>query len=379
MSLYKDKYFNGKISGNTHSNLTLIIDGNWLLMSRFSPMRNLFASREPEAGKKLQMLMCRSISGILRQFPDIDNIIFAMDGGSWRKNIEQPECISTYNDGYKSQRQHDADIDWAVVFGAYAEFGERLKTDSDITVLQEKNVEGDDWCWWVSNALNAAGTNVIIWSGDRDLTQLVRTDQASGVFTVVANTRGRTSTLTAMSDVIGSYYDISKIFGNTSYAPNQQLLAKISKACAKTDRINPDFVVIDKVFRGDVSDNVMPAVKRKSKSGKEYRITEKMLYDFKGDINNDNDISYYISKIYSTKPFAGATCYTQADAVSRAVYNRSIVALDKAYYPDNIINIIESSASIYNKANDISVTEQRLRAEQMKTGQSTVADFMENI
>lgn len=382
MSNNKDNYFNGKISGYAHSNLTLVIDGNWLLMSRLASMHNLFVERDSAAGKKLQSQMCRSINRMLRQFPDIDNIIFVMDGGSWRKNIEQPECITIYNDGYKAQRQREQDIDWGQVFGAYAEFGARLKSYSNITVLQEKNVEGDDWCWWTSNALNANNTNVIVWSGDKDLTQLVRTDTASGVFTVVISTRGRNTSLTREKTGNNIEYDISKLFGNTLYEPNTKLLAKISGACSKVNTINPDFVVIDKVFRGDVSDNVMPAVKRSSKSGKEYKITEKMLYEFSGDIKSDSDISYYINKIYNEKPFIGNTCYTLTDALSRAKYNRSIVMLDKEYYPDNIISVIESSAKRYNKTKDISVTEQRLCAEQMNAGDSaseTVSDFMDNI
>ena len=74
-------------------------------------------------------------------------------------------------------------IDWDAVFADYESFLEML-SKGGINVCRERGIEGDDWCAWWSDVLNNEGTNVIIWSKDKDLTQLVKTDN-DGCFTVI--------------------------------------------------------------------------------------------------------------------------------------------------------------------------------------------------
>ena len=157
------------------SKLTLIVDGNWLLMSRLAVISGRYPDTN-ELNRELKLLMIRSINLVLRTFPVIDNIIFVADGGSWR-NTEVTVPLFLQNDGieYKGNREHSDDIDWDVIFAGYEDFLNVLK-DNGVTVSKEKMIEGDDWCWWWSTYLNSQGTNVIVWSKDRDLTQLVNTD-----------------------------------------------------------------------------------------------------------------------------------------------------------------------------------------------------------
>ena len=74
------------------SKLTLLIDGNWLLMSRLSVITNSYID-DNELCKNLQLLMIQSIKKVIKKFPNIDNIIFCADGGSWRNDLEIPEYI----------------------------------------------------------------------------------------------------------------------------------------------------------------------------------------------------------------------------------------------------------------------------------------------
>ena len=60
------------------SKLTLIVDGNWLLMSRWSVMNGRFQDDE-EMCREIQSMMVKSINVVLRTFPSIDNIIFVSD------------------------------------------------------------------------------------------------------------------------------------------------------------------------------------------------------------------------------------------------------------------------------------------------------------
>ena len=76
-------------------NLTLLIDGNWLAISRMSIFANQFKKSNPDiikssAAEDFKILLARSISAILNRFIDIDNIILISDGGSWRKSVTIP-------------------------------------------------------------------------------------------------------------------------------------------------------------------------------------------------------------------------------------------------------------------------------------------------
>ena len=70
----------------TKSKLTLIVDGNWLLMSRLAVMNGRYPNMD-ELLRELKLLMIRSINLVLKTFPNIDNVIFVADGGSWRNDI----------------------------------------------------------------------------------------------------------------------------------------------------------------------------------------------------------------------------------------------------------------------------------------------------
>ena len=362
-----------------HSNLTLVIDGNWLLMSRLSVMSRDYAGDTAAMMKKLKRLLCRSINALLRKFSDIDNIIFVADGGSWRDNVEQPECIKKYHAEYKGQRVKSSDIDWTVVFDEYADFINRIEKDSNVTVTRQPSVEGDDWCWWWSNMLNNNNTNCIIWSADRDLTQLVKTDFNTGFFTVTFYTRGKNTILTESGNLAAKDYDIVHMFGNPYWNANVSLLGRIESKCGEIRKINPEMVVLDKIFRGDVSDNIFPSVKRVSKSGKEFRISEKMLLDFTGDVRDDGAISYYINNIYNTKQFKNKTAYTETDALQHTLYNRRLVMMDERYYPSSVIEKMKKHGSCYNKTKDISVTEQRLLADTLHDQNESMEDFLNGI
>ena len=74
---------------------TLLIDGNWLLISRFSVMTQLFREDQPSialeaATEDLRDMMAKSINIILNRFREIDNVVMISDGGSWRKQLPVP-------------------------------------------------------------------------------------------------------------------------------------------------------------------------------------------------------------------------------------------------------------------------------------------------
>ena len=157
-----------------NSKLTLLIDGNWLLMSRLSVLQTRY-SDDDKLCKDLKLMMIRSINIVLKQFTEIDNIIFVSDGGSWRNKLPIPDFLE---EEYKGNRIKDESINWDMIFDAYEDFASKLRA-AGITVCKEPNLEGDDWMWYWSEKLNSEGTNVIIWSRDKDLTQLIKINKDS--------------------------------------------------------------------------------------------------------------------------------------------------------------------------------------------------------
>ena len=144
----------------TKSRLTLIIDGNWLLMSRLAVIVGRYSDMQTLT-KELNLLMIRSINLVLKTFPVIDNIIFVADGGSWRNSdLNIPEFLQNEGIKYKGNRTHalSEDIDWDELFKGYELFLQTLK-EYNINVSKEESVEGDDWCYWWSTLLNSQNTN----------------------------------------------------------------------------------------------------------------------------------------------------------------------------------------------------------------------------
>ena len=243
-----------------NSKLTLLVDGNWLLMSRLSILQTRY-SDDDKLCKDLKLMMIRSINIVLKQFTEIDNIIFISDGGSWRNKLPVPDFIQ---EEYKGNRKLDDSIDWDLIFGAYEDFQNKLRA-ADITVCKEPNLEGDDWLWYWSKKLNSEGTNVIIWSRDKDLTQLVNIDKDS-CFTVCWSKDGGLITVHKDEEEMDFFF-------NEAYSENEQLYHSITDKVKDITEINPKSVVIDKIIRGDKGDNVFPIIQKKSKtSDKLFRV-----------------------------------------------------------------------------------------------------------
>ena len=229
------------------SKLTLIIDGNWLLMSRFSVLSSQY-NDEDQMCKELQLLMLKSINLVTKTFTDIDNIIFVSDGGSWRNSLDIPNFLydeKQYEDQsveYKGQRHLPEGVNWELVFKYYEEFIDILNKNN-ITTCRSQNIEGDDWCWYWSNKLNNEGINVILWSKDNDLKQLVNTD-SNGCFTVWWNKD---------NGLFKKAVDENEMnwFFNNEYSQNEIILNNIIKKSGKVTNINPHEIVVEKIFMGD--------------------------------------------------------------------------------------------------------------------------------
>ena len=266
---------------------TLLIDGNYFVYSR------LFVMPRPKTGKllgdekqKAQFMRKLSIdlASELRKLQDfVDDVVIAVDSKSWRKDL-YPEA------DYKGTRKSDSSVDWANVYEVYGEFQNILKTRG-VTVQQTSGAEADDVIFGWSVALNGRGKSCIVWTGDRDLIQLVNHSKANDAHTIwYWNTKkslyvyeGFKADMELMASEQLSTDDLlfnmgGEHMGRDEYQHN--ILNWINKYKIEVNEVNCDEFIFKKVLIGDSSDNIPSVVtwQKELKNGKlrNYSITDKM-------------------------------------------------------------------------------------------------------
>ena len=343
------------------SKLTLIVDGNWLLMSRLSVLNNRFAD-EYELNQELKLMLIKSINKVLRFFPFIDNIIFVADGGSWRNQLEIPEYIykeisDVQSAEYKGNRVRSDDINWDLLFSSYNDFISTLQS-CGITSCQETGIEGDDWCYHWSTLLNSQGTNCIIWTKDNDLKQLV-TMNSDKCFTAWWNESNGLYVEDFPEDEFNFLF-------NTEFNINEDILNKLIDKAKDVNKIDPKTIVVDKIIRGDAGDNIYPIILRKSKtnSGRLFKVASKDI-DYNLDYNNDAAIFNYIDNLIHSKNYEGRIDKSEDDIINHFKYNRKLVALEKESYPQDVLEIFDKYNE-YNLSKDTSIAEAQIQASNNK-------------
>ena len=340
------------------SKLTLLIDGNWLLMSRLSVISNKYYD-DYELCQDLKLMLIKSINVVLRQFPMIDNLIFCADAGSWRNKIELPKYLIQQKETegiiveYKGTRTRSSDINWELVFDAYDDFLLTL-TQTGINVSREKDIEGDDWIYHWSKELNKQGTNCIIWTKDNDLKQLVHTDN-NMCFTIWWNKDTGVFTDNYNEE------DLNFLF-NYEFNENDILFNDIVKKSINVTKILPEQIIIDKIIKGDGSDNILPIIVRKSKtnSTKVFKVSTKDI-NYELDFNNDTNVRSYIHELINKKNYLGRIDKSEEDIVDHFKYNRTLIVLNDKYFPDYVKDIL-NSYNDYNLSKDTSLAESQIQA-----------------
>ena len=318
------------------NNCTLIIDGNWLLMSRLGVKMGEFAKCLPpedleRAKNGMVDFVAQSINKIINYWgPYIDNIMMVQDGGSWRKTLPKPNLIV---EDYKGNRVSKEDIDWDYVWDALKTICENFKANN-ITCVTEKLIEGDDWCWYWSRYLNRMGTNTIIWTSDADLKQLVQKDPQTGAWTVWFNDR---SGLVLHESIRQSDMEILLNFDAVD-----PFIDEITRRAGKSEYINPDDIVMSKVICGDQGDNIksLIRVERKTKSGRTItnKVSEKEWQKIKNELGIKNIDDFKENKELIIKnlrmvPRLHECKSSMGDLLDLFDYNLSLVRLDKEQIP----------------------------------------------
>ena len=266
---------------------TLLIDGNYFVFSR------LFVLPKPKGGalllgddkQKSQFMRKLAIDFAsemrkLKMF--VDDVVLTVDSKSWRKDL--------YPDAqYKGTRKQNKTVDWTAVYEVYEAF-QQIVAKKGVTVHQIQGAEADDVIFGWSTMLNARGKSCIVWTGDRDLIQLVNYSNTNDAHTVwyyntkkslygykgfeadMAESASKDMTEDDMLFNMGGQHMMRDAY-------QRDIMSWVKANKINITEVNCDEFIFKKVLVGDKSDNIPSVItwQKEMKNGKlrNYSITDK--------------------------------------------------------------------------------------------------------
>jgi len=244
---------------------TFVIDGNYFLF------RTLYVL--PRKSKKSEMLgtdedatvfmrkLATDFAYQIRLFEGlIDKVVWTIDSRSWRKDF--------YPDAeYKGNRKQDSSINWAN-FSRITEEFTQLLIKQGVIYSKVNGAEGDDLMYaWNTESL-ANDKSVIMFTGDKDLVQLVNRSQNNNTHTILFSPahkklytyQGFSEWLTTEEkETSTDLFDVLKTSSSPESQSKKLLSSIISKKKVSVVEVDPEDFRFRKVLTGDSGDNVPPA------------------------------------------------------------------------------------------------------------------------
>jgi len=244
---------------------TFVIDGNYFLF------RTLYVL--PRKSKKTEMLgtdedatvfmrkLATDFAYQIRLFEGlIDKVVWTIDSRSWRKDF-YPEAE------YKGNRKQDSSINWANFSKVTEEFTQLL-IKQGVIYSKVNGAEGDDLMYaWNTESL-ANDKSVIMFTGDKDLIQLVNKSKTNNTHTILFSPahkklytyQGFSEWLTTEeTETSTDLFDVLKTSSSPESQSKKLLSSIISKKKVSVIEVDPEDFRFRKVLTGDSGDNVPPA------------------------------------------------------------------------------------------------------------------------
>ena len=263
---------------------TFVIDGNYFLF------RTLYVL--PRKSKKTEMLatdedatvfmrkLATDFAYQIRLFEGlIDKVVWTIDSRSWRKDF-YPEAE------YKGNRKQDSSINWANFSKVTEEFTQLL-VKQGVIYSKVNGAEGDDLMYaWNTESL-ANDKSVIMFTGDKDLVQLVNRSQNNNTHTILFSPAHKKLytyqgfsewLITEEKETSTDLFDVLKTSSSPESQSKKLLSSIISKKKVSVVEVDPEEFRFRKVLTGDSGDNVPPAYwhisKPKNSNPRRYGISE---------------------------------------------------------------------------------------------------------
>lgn len=266
---------------------TLLIDGNYFVFSRLFVLPKpkgdtLLLGDDKQKSQFMRKLSIDFASEMRKLKMFVDDVVLTVDSKSWRKDL-YPEAQ------YKGTRKQNKTVDWTAVYEVYEAFQEIVATKG-VTVHQIQGAEADDVIFGWSAALNARGKSTLVWSGDRDLIQLVNYSTTNDAHTLwYYNTtkslygyKGFEADMVASSSKSMTEDDMLFNMGGQHMmrdAYQTDILDWITANKIGITEVDCDEFIFQKILTGDKSDNIPSVVawQKEMKNGKlrNYSITDK--------------------------------------------------------------------------------------------------------
>jgi len=294
---------------------TLLIDGNYFVFSRLfvlpKPKTGQLLGDDKQMSQFMRKLAIDFASEMRKLKMFVDDVVLTVDSKSWRKDL-YPEA------DYKGTRKQSSDVNWQGVYSVYEEFQKILQAKG-VTVHQIQGAEADDVIFGWSTALNNRGKSCIVWSGDRDLIQLVNYSKTNDAHTIwYYNTKKSLYAYEGferdMNASIANDMSTDDLLFNmggehmTRDTYQTNILSWVKDLKIEVTEVDCDRFIFNKILIGDKSDNIPSVVtwQKEMKGGKlrTYSITEKMadtIYDqFIKELDNFT-IEYLFNTEYKNK------------------------------------------------------------------------------
>ena len=283
---------------------TLVIDGNYFLFRTLFVLPGTFKSDEILGSSDDVAIYIRKLAMDLtyqiRLFDGlIDKIVWTVDSRSWRKDF-YPESE------YKGNRKPNSNLNWDNFSKASEDFINIL-AKKGVCISKVDGAEGDDLIYaWTTESM-ADEKSVIIFSGDKDLTQLTginETNKAhalcySPVHKKIYTYPGFSTWLNSVEEPTQSndFFESMKVHSKQSNRIKETLKTVRDKKKLEFIETNPEEIRFKKVLTGDSGDNVPPAywktVKLKTGGERTYGISDKKADEVYSEfIKNHGDFNY---------------------------------------------------------------------------------------
>jgi len=370
--------------------LNYVIDGNFFLFKTLS-VTGVFDEKYPRFIKgddevkreedknvllgKLTMDLCADIR---KSASLIEDLIITYDDYSWRNDFfqenaykfatnipEESQSDATAEIDYKGTRKKDKEVDWSAIYDTFEMFLKDVESIANVKWLRVSGCEGDDLVFGISAYYNAIGKNVMIYSGDNDLKQLISHNSTTNAFTIHHK---KTESKIVMHPLTARWLSENKsvIRGKLNAFRNNNDI-KLSAEL-------PYEILFDKIFCGDKGDNVLSIMEepRKYKSGKKkgqwktVRMTPSIVKKVKEEIehNNYSVADFFNDTFISTlansahRNFKPTLQFPVEHIINNIKINRDLMMLHKRCLPHSIyesmMNEIEKLPEVVNlKLNEL--------------------------
>lgn len=301
----------------TYKKKYLLIDGNYFAHRVIHGVRIAkpeFTLDSKQDQYNFETMLNNSLITLYKSFNNdfhrlIDNLIFVFDHKSWRKSVYyadntdtskqntlfRPYYIdenSTESLGYKDNRKDlkdSNDINWDAFDSCLNNFKNSI--NKTLATLNFEGAEGDDNLFLLTEELKKKNILSIIFCTDGDLNTLV--DDYTIILKNTKSNKSPNGEFVISENIYNQLFKeksvLEKMLGNNFENDYFEKLFKIDVANAGSVRSNIERLkdtniytpnkykdLLVKVICGDKKDNIFPII-RWEKSGRNYKVTEKML------------------------------------------------------------------------------------------------------